>query len=223
MNIAEYLQIKPGITALIGAGGKTSLMYKLARELSSRGTVIVCTSTKILEPAYLPVFEGDYAEVIAVVLTIRRVICAGERIGSGKLTAPAVGFDKLKALADYIIVEADGAHGLPIKAHAEYEPIIPAGTNKTVLVIGADAFGQPISEICHRPELFASIAGVDIRSAVTPGIAGRVITSERYGDCLYINKVEDEQAAANARELADMLDMPVTAGSLKKEEYMCLR
>lgn len=223
MKITQYLQIEPGITALIGAGGKTSLMYKLARELSDAGGVIVCTSTKILEPEELPVFAGDSNEEIVKALENHRIICAGTKADNGKLSAPAIGFETLETLAEYIIVEADGAHGMPIKAHAGYEPVIPAGANKTVLVLGADAFGRPVCEICHRPEIFASIAGVDSRSVITPEIISRVIKSENYGDCLYINKVEDEQATLNARELAEMLDMPVTAGSLKKEEYLCLR
>ena len=223
MKISRILQIEPGITALIGAGGKTTLMYRLAEELCSSGTVIVCTSTRIFEPEGLTVVTGGSKEEIIKALRRRRVICAGTSAGNGKLAAPVIGFDELKKLADYVIVEADGAHGRPIKAHAAYEPVIPAATNKTVLVTGADAFGQPISGICHRPELFASIAGVEIRSALTPQIISRVITRERFGDCLYINKVEDEQAAVSARELADLLDIPVAAGSLKKGEYLCLR
>lgn len=223
MKITPFLRIAPGITALIGAGGKTTLMYKLAQELSAEGTVIVCTSTKILEPEGLTVMTAGTADELVQALRSRRVICAGTKAGDGKLSAPAIGFDELKKLADYVIVEADGAHRLPLKAHADHEPVIPDGTNKTVLVLGADAFGRPICDICHRPELFAKRAGVDIRSTATPDIVKRVIANERLGDCLYINKAEDDQAAANARELADMLDIPVTAGSLMKEEYLCLR
>ena len=223
MKISEYLKIEPGVTALIGGGGKTTLMYKLSEELSLHGSVIVCTSTKVFEPEGLPVLTGKSKDEVLNALRSRRVICAGTRIGNGKLSAPAIGFDELKKAADYIIVEADGAHRLPAKAHADHEPVIPECTDKTVLVLGADAFGRPIAEICHRPELFASIAGVDILSPVTPETVCRVITRERLGDCLYINKVEDGQAAAKARELAEMLEMPVTAGSLNREEYICLR
>lgn len=223
MKLSRILEIKPGITALIGGGGKTTLMYRLVKELSAHKTVIVCTSTKIVEPEDIPVLTTASEEKIAAALKSRPVVCIGTVAGSGKLSAPGIGFDKLKELADYVIVEADGAHRLPVKAHAAYEPVIPEGTDKTVLVIGADAFGLPIADICHRPELFANIAGVDLQSAVTPEIIRRVIAGERLGDCLYINKVEDEATLKYARELAGMLDMPVTAGSLKREEYVCLR
>ena len=223
MKISQLLKIEPGMTALIGGGGKTTLMYRLAGELSAHGTVIICTSTKILAPDHIPVLTGDSIQTIVAELKKHRVICIGTRIDDGKLSAPAIGFGKLKEIADYVLAEADGAHRLPIKAHAEYEPVIPDVTDKTVLMIGADAFGLPIGEICHRPERFAQIAGVDIHSIVTPQIIANVIANERLGDCLYINKVENERALSNARKLAKLLELPVTAGSLMKEEYLCLR
>ena len=52
MKISQLLKIQKGITALIGGGGKTTLMYRLAQELSEVGTVIVSTSTKIIEPEH---------------------------------------------------------------------------------------------------------------------------------------------------------------------------
>ena len=51
MDIAPLLHIGPGVTALIGGGGKTTLMDTLAAELRRRGTVIVTTSTHIRRPA----------------------------------------------------------------------------------------------------------------------------------------------------------------------------
>ena len=50
MELRELLEIGPGLTALIGGGGKTTLMYHLASELRQQGTVLVCTTTKIWGP-----------------------------------------------------------------------------------------------------------------------------------------------------------------------------
>lgn len=223
MKLSRILKIQPGVTALIGGGGKTTMMYRLADELSEVGTVIVCSSTNIVEPEDEKVVTDGSCESIIAALKTQRAICVGTRIDGGKLSTPAIGFDRLRQIADYVIVEADGAHRLPIKAHADYEPVIPEGTDKTILVLGADAFGQPICTICHRPELFAGIAGVGIQSIVTSEIVSRVIIKERLGDCLFINKVEDENREAYARSLADLIHLPVVAGSLKREEYVCLR
>ena len=223
MKISQLLKIEPGLTALIGGGGKTTLMYKLADELSEHGQVIVCTSTKILEPDTVPVVTSGEKEVIIEAFKDRRVICAGTRVGGGKLSSPAIAFDTLKTIADYVIVEADGAHCLPIKAHADHEPVIPDCTDKTVLVIGADAFGQPISTICHRPELFAERASVTVQAELTPELAARVIVREGFGDIVYINKVETQELKIQSERSAGLIGLPVVEGSLIREEYVCLR
>lgn len=42
MNFFELLNISPGVTAVIGSGGKTSLLRRLAAE--APGTVLLCTT-----------------------------------------------------------------------------------------------------------------------------------------------------------------------------------
>lgn len=125
-------------------------------------------------------------------------------------------------ICDYIIVEADGSKGLPIKAHASHEPVIPAEANQTILVIGADGFNKPISEVCHRPELFASKTDADVSTIITPKLESELIISEQFVDRIYINKVEDESTLLLAKELASYIDKPVVAGSLHKGENKCL-
>lgn len=53
-KLCDLLGIRPGITALIGGGGKTTLMYHLARELRQYGTVAVTTTTRIWPPTASP-------------------------------------------------------------------------------------------------------------------------------------------------------------------------
>ena len=88
MELRELLEIGPGLTALIGGGGKTTLMYHLAAELRQQGTVLVCTTTKIWPPAHLRVCteEGTLREE----LCRRGIACAGMPAEQGKLTAPAI-------------------------------------------------------------------------------------------------------------------------------------
>ena len=222
MQIAPLLKIGRGVTALIGGGGKTTLLYALAEELRGRGRVIVCTSTHIRMPEQYPLMTGD-AEALRVALDKENVVCAGTPAEDGKLTAPAASFEELSALADYVLLEADGAKGLPLKAHAGHEPVIPANAQRVVLVVGADGFGKPIDKVCHRPALYAERAGAPIDAVVTPEIAARLIAAEGYGDRVYINKVESADDYAAAEELARRLTCPVVAGSLHKGVYTCLR
>ena len=220
MKLSEALQIRPGLTALVGGGGKTTLLYKLARELAPLSRVIVCTSTKILRPADLPVCEDGAG--LASALAEYPIVCAGTPAAEGKLAAPPLSFEALTALADFVLVEADGAKGLPTKAHAPWEPVIPANTAQTVLVIGADCFGRPIGEICHRPERFAELAGVGLFDPVTPALLARILRAEGYGNIVYVNKTETDRDLANAEALAGLLPLPVVAGSLWRGTWKCL-
>ena len=68
IQIADLLGIGPGVTALVGGGGKTTLMMTLARELRSRGSVIVTTTTKILRPEELPVLEDPSPAALTAAL-----------------------------------------------------------------------------------------------------------------------------------------------------------
>lgn len=222
MKLTEALRIRPGLTALIGGGGKTTLLYALARELRTEGGVLVCTSTKILRPGDLPVLENPTPAEVAEGLKTHRLLCVGAPWEGGKITVPALPFETLTALAHYVLVEADGARGLPVKAHASWEPVIPANAGSTVLVIGADCFGRPIGEICHRPERFAELADADLRDPVTPDCLARVLRAEGYGNIIYVNKCETEQALDNARALAGRIQLPVVAGSLRRGVWTCL-
>ncbi len=222
MQISSLLQIGRGVTALIGGGGKTTLMYTLAEELKGRGKVIICTSTKIRQPEqYLTLFDAT-AEEIAAALGERDVLCAAGRADGDKLCAPQLSFEELARLADFVIVEADGAKRLPLKAHAPHEPVIPKSAQRTVLVVGIDGIGKTIAETCHRPALYAGLAGAEENTVVTPEIAAGVILAEGYGDRIYINKVEDAASYEAAQRLGELFACPVVAGSLHMGVYTCL-
>ena len=153
IELYRQLEIRKGVTAIIGSGGKTSLMLRLCRDLP--GTVIVCTSTRIFPPEELPLVTEPIRE-----LPFEK-LCAGVPAEQGKLAAPVQSFEELAALADYVLVEADGSKGLPLKAHLDHEPVIPSCANQTIQVLGLSGIGRPIREAAHRPEVYASLCGAD--------------------------------------------------------------
>ena len=222
MQIAPLLRIGRGVTALIGGGGKTTLLYTLSEELRGRGRVVLCTSTHIRVPERYPLVTGD-AEALRAALDAHGVVCAGTGAADGKLTAPPVSFAELAALADYVLVEADGARGLPLKAHAAHEPVVPETAQRVVLVMGASGFGKPIAEVCHRPALYAERAGAAESAPVTPELAARVAAAEGFGDRVFINQVESAAGYAAAEELAKRLPCPVVGGSLHQGVYTAWR
>ena len=180
MKICEQLHIVKGIIAVIGSGGKTTLLRILAEELS--GTVILTTSTHILPFAGIPMLVTDDIEQVRRALALHRVICMGTPAAEGKLTAPALPFS--------VLADADGSKRLPLKAHASHEPVIPENTRKTVCVVGASGFGNPVKQAVHRPELFCARTGAHMSGIVTPELAAQGIIAEHSADIVVLNQAE---------------------------------
>lgn len=190
------LGIQKGVTAVIGSGGKTSLLGKLCHELP--GTVILCTSTRIFPFEDLPLVTE------AVENLPFDKVCVGTHAEHGKLSAPVQSFEELSGLSDYVLVEADGSRGLPFKAHLSHEPVIPPCAVQIIQVVGTWALGKPISEAAHRPERFAELAGASVETAVTPELAAKVINTEALCDLVLLNGPDN----AETRRLAALLDVP---------------
>ena len=53
-QLRELLGVGRGVTAVMGSGGKTSLLYQLAEELRPCGTVLLATTTHIMRPPQYP-------------------------------------------------------------------------------------------------------------------------------------------------------------------------
>ncbi|MDO4315557.1 MAG: selenium cofactor biosynthesis protein YqeC [Oscillospiraceae bacterium] len=219
VGLAEILDIRPGVTAVIGGGGKTTLLRTLGEELSGACSVLLCTTTKIFPFPDLPCAR-DGAELERL-RREHRLLCAGAEVpGTGKLTAPGMPMERLAERFDYVLVEADGAARRPVKAHAPHEPVIPAVAGQVICVVGASGFGQPVSQAAHRPELYAGLAGVPEDAPVTPETEAAVLTKEALHHRIYVNQIETEESRAAARALAGLLDCPVAAGSLWKGMYL---
>lgn len=170
-NISDRLEIGNGLTAVIGSGGKTTLINHLASELA--GSVVVTTSTHIYPPEGMELYTGDSSEELRGLLAAKRVVCAGRPDGA-KLTAPDISFEELKQLSDCVLTEADGSKGLPLKAHADYEPVIPACADRIILMTGASGFGRPASEAVHRYGLFTDALADRLSES------GGIVTPEIY-------------------------------------------
>ena len=188
-NISDSLDIKKDLTAVIGSGGKTTLIDHLASELG--GSIIVTTSTHIYPPEGMELYTGDSSEELRELLSANRIVCAGRPDGA-KLTAPDIAFEELKQLADHVLAEADGSKTLPLKAHGDYEPVIPPCTDHIILMTGISGFGRPASETVHRSEIFAE--------AVSDMLAesGGIVTPE-----IYAIFVAHEAGIYAARHIAD--------------------
>ena len=218
MNIPQALGVRTGITSIIGSGGKTALMERLARELP--GFVILCTTTHIFPFSQYPLILSAQAQDIQHGLTQNRVVCVGRPGPEGKLISPAVPIAQLAELADYVLVEADGARHLPLKAHEPHEPVIPRESNQTICVAGASGFGQAVEAAVHRPSVFCRLTGAQPTDPVTPELAAQGILLEGLARLILLNQVESGTDWALARRFSHVLHsagLQVLAGNLRTD------
>ena len=171
--------------ALVGAGGKTTALFQIARDFSS--PVLVTTTTHL---SVEQVILGDHHYIVDTPEQIERLqpdqlpgvsVFTGPLDSSGRLaglTNPAL--ERLLRLADDLSVpllfEADGSRQLPVKAPAAHEPDIPPFVDTVVVLAGLSALGKPLSpQVSHRPEAFARLSGLSLGDVIDPAALVRVL------------------------------------------------
>ena len=238
-NLASALKIEPGITAIIGSGGKSTLLRALGLELMrAGGRVLICTTTHMFPVAGVP-WDGSSCRLGAApwkpgashVPGCTCEACADMSRGSicqtgsldhqtGKLSSPAEPLDGLAQRFDFVLAEADGSKRLPLKAHASWEPVVPAGTPNVVWVVGASGFGRPVNEVVHRPELFRVRCGCEPTDAATPERVAQVLNAEMRIPSLnnariILNQADTLADPTMADRFEAALNRPIIATSLK--------
>lgn len=140
------------IKAFVGAGGKTTLIHKLAEQYRAEGkTVFVTTSTHMfIEDDTL---LTDDAEDIIRQLKQTGYAMAGIPEGKKIRALSPETYDRVCEFADVVLVEADGSSRKPIKFPNGTEPVIYENVEEIVIVFGLHAIGKPLIEVAHRPEL----------------------------------------------------------------------
>lgn len=226
MRLSKALGLNRGdIISLVGAGGKTTAMYRLACELAAEGWRVVTTTTTMIrleergEQTILEPQETRLLESVEAALERHShiTVATGLREDEGKLMGvePSL-VDEMVALpmVDVVIVEADGAKGRSLKGPAVYEPVIPSGTSILVPIAALDALGQRLDDkIAHRPEIVARLANVELGQVITPEMVFGILTHPEGGiknapDQARIIPLINKVTAAEmkpAREIAQLL------------------
>lgn len=152
------------LVSFVGGGGKTALLMRLGGELAAEGRRVLLTTTTKMgadEVRALPSVCRQLAEVETSLNGPGPVLLiTGEE--AGKVTGPdPIRVDELfeDASVDYLLVEADGAAGRPLKAPGRDEPVIPSTSTLVVVMMGMDAVGRRVDEAAHRPEQAMRLTG----------------------------------------------------------------
>ncbi|MFZ7126659.1 MAG: selenium cofactor biosynthesis protein YqeC [Desulfobacterales bacterium] len=182
----------PGVISIVGAGGKTTLMFNMAAIMAAaRQAVLTTTTTKIRPPA------RSQCPRMVIARTMTDLVQGLEGFpdrfrhvtaGAEYLTAE----DKLRGyttemittlwqsgLFAWVIAEADGSAGRPLKWPAGHEPVVGRVTRYVVAVVGLRAVGKPLDHtMVHRPERYAKGTGLAPGDAVTPASVARALLRE---------------------------------------------
>ena len=189
--VEKFEMVFPSVVAIVGCGGKTSLIKHLAESYQDK-RVLISPTTKIF-----PIVAGK-ADCRGVLNSL-----------TGKLEAlPA---DELAALVleyDLALLEADGSRSLPCKGWRENEPVVPVYFSHTIGIITMNALGKAAThEHVHNLPLFLSLTGLHEGEKITmqalqamvcsPGGMFKNSVGKRI---LFINQVEAAQRADCARD-----------------------
>ena len=175
----------------MGSGGKTTLMFQLARDFKSR--VILTTTThmaldqlkgadrhiEVNDPGDVPDSNWDMVGDV--------IIFTGPPVETNRVGSPdPASLMKILQLADAwdcpLLIESDGARKLPLKAPAEHEPPIPDFADTVITVIGLSGLGKPLNEKwVHRPELFSRIADLKIGGEIHSSHLVSALVSDQGG------------------------------------------
>ena len=178
---AEALGLgRRSLVALVGGGGKTTLLFALGRNLPARTLLTTTTRMGRDRTGGFPCLIGPTDDELAAALDQDDAVLAWRTTDERK----ALGFAPTEVdrwfangAADHIVVEADGARRRPFTAPAPWEPPIPSASTCVVACIGADALGYVIADRVHRPLRVAAAAGCSPYERLTPARAAAALTS----------------------------------------------
>ncbi|MCD4687102.1 MAG: putative selenium-dependent hydroxylase accessory protein YqeC [Anaerolineae bacterium] len=159
MRLCDALRVQRGdVVSFIGAGGKTSALLRLADELRGDGwRVLVTTTTRLAthEIKRVPCARQIKAQTQAAEIRawLDEYGCVFLYSRHDKAQRKIIGLhpEQIAGLmdsvnSDVLLIEADGARRLPLKAPYDHEPVIPPDVSLVVPVAGLDALGQPLDD-----------------------------------------------------------------------------
>ncbi len=213
------------IICVVGSGGKTTLIKKLAEQYQKAGkTVFVTTSTHMfIEPDTLLTDDRD-----AIIRRLKETGYAMAGIPEGQKikTLPQETYEAVCAAADVVLVEADGSKGVPLKYPNGTEPVIPDNADEILVVCGLNAIGQQAKDVCHRLELVKDCLGIQDDTEMTAAHVQKLVETgyckplrEKYPN-KQIRVVPRHDGSLYQRALAALLEQGQDV-SILRQEWFC--
>lgn len=224
MNLAEALRVTnlPRVS-FAGAGGKTTALFRLARQLPA--PVLVTATT------HLATWQLKLADDHIYLQNHLNQLKKGDLIKSDVklVTGNEIGTDRVAGLDPEqlaqvfklaeeskipLLIEADGSRQLPLKAPAEHEPAIPGFSESVVVVAGLSAVGRSLTEAwVHRVARFAQLSGLSSGDEITIEAISKVLNSPLGG----LKNIPPQARRIALLNQADTAELQAGAHSLAKQ------
>ncbi len=223
MDLCKAIRLdRQARVAFVGAGGKTTALFQLARAFDP--PVVVTTST------HLGDWQSGFADYHFVVTTPSDLASFFHCVdGVTLLTAGSDGaklagldmesLDCLARLAGErkipVLIEADGSRQKPLKAPAPYEPVVPGWVSHLVVVAGLSGVNKPLTEqVVHRAVLFSEVSGVGVGELIDDASLARFLSHPKGGlknipegakRILILNQADDDESYFPGMRIANSL------------------
>lgn len=219
--------------SIVGAGGKTSLMFYLGNVLKKDNKVLITTTTHIKMPK-----DDEYDEFILDIdnidtnlkngLYIHATKTKNDKLSSLDITK----INNLKNYFDYILIEADGSKRKPLKAWRDNEPVIVKENDLTIGVIDITVLNKEISlENIHRLDLFLNLTNTNKGDKITTKEIIKIIydknslfKNSKDKKILFINKFEKEENKKEINKIYEKLEKNYIdyyfCGSIRNKNFM---
>ena len=191
MNLSHALRFEQSpasyhTVSLVGAGGKTTALFQLAKELIRNGTpAVIVTATTHLGAWQVSLAEhhisASNSDALKEISPNGVTLITGEIAdGRTKPIDPTL-LEWLRAKCKNenipLLIEADGSRQKSLKAPAAHEPPIPEFTDTVIVVAGLGTLGKPLNdEYVHRAGIFSQLSGLAQDQSITPDALTRILT-----------------------------------------------
>lgn len=234
-SLLEGLQItEKEVISVVGAGGKTTTIRRLADEMEKRQKRVAVTTTTRMKKEAQFLLAADFERITQQWKKSSQVWFAeqDEHPQKVKGVSEEVLDQVRKAPLDLILIEADGARELPCKVPETWEPVIYPKSTRVLAVYGLDAVGERFLDVCFRPELAAEILKKNIADRISAQDLARLALDVRGGKKgvkehmryqVILNKADTQQRKKAAEEICRELeksgftDVTVTAEGRQEE------
>jgi probable selenium-dependent hydroxylase accessory protein YqeC len=219
-SLLDLFDARRGVICAVGAGGKKSLLQRLALANPARVaiTATVPTSYSPENLGFGVAIEPDSGLAYAVAQLDPQCsvayACPSDKPGRRAGASPAT-IERIHREGGFAAtyVKADGARMRLVKSPDEDEPALPDFATTVLPIVSALALGEPLcARVAHRVERVAQVTGLRENQTVLPVHLGRLIASPQglmkrtAGRRVVpvINMVDDAVREAGAREAAEV-------------------